>query len=57
MCSRCPNQCDPGYLGCNPNRENPPWQRCWRCGALWDGNGTDLLVQYPTLTLRPDELR
>lgn len=48
-CKRC--ACGSRNLGFNPNRPTPPWQRCWTCGALWDGEGDDLIAELPVLAL------
>jgi hypothetical protein len=48
ICSVCNTS---KHVGSNPNRPNGPWFRCWQCGALWDRDRNDLLLQIPLLAL------
>ncbi len=52
----CPTCDTEKFIGSNPNRPNGPWYRCWLCGALWDKDYNDLLVEFPELVLSKDAL-
>ena len=39
VCTTCHEQ---AVLGCNPNRPNGPWVRCYICGSLWDNDHTPI---------------
>ena len=62
LCAHCASGCPAcgnakrETLGCNPNRENGPWIRCFECGALWDRDGRDLLPTHPDIVMSSEQL-
>jgi len=45
--TNCPKCDDDDEVCSNPNRENGPWYRCYKCGSLWDRDYNDLTDTCP----------